>query len=66
MWIGGVGVRHLLGNQKVSGSILGVGSFLAWNAQKSEIIPGWESEQSRKTPVWEQEHLLIFKYSGSG
>ena len=29
-WTGGVWVRHLLGYQKVSGSIPGVGNFLAW------------------------------------
>jgi hypothetical protein len=40
--------------------------FLLGNFQTSEIIPGWEREQSWKTPVWEQEHLPIFKYSGSG
>ncbi len=30
IWIGGVGVRHLLGYQKVSGSIPDVGNFSAW------------------------------------
>ncbi len=30
MWTGGVGVRHLLGYQKVSGSIPGVGNYIAW------------------------------------
>ncbi len=32
-WTGGVGVRHLLGYQKVGGSILGVGNFLAWKCR---------------------------------
>ncbi len=30
MWTGGVGVRQLVGNLKVSGSIPGVGNFIAW------------------------------------
>ncbi len=65
MGTGGVGVTHLLGYQKVSGSIPGAGSFLAWKCpdfrDNSRLGKGTIPEISGLGT----RTINHFKYSGS-